>query len=424
MYEQQEKKQDVLPSAELPKTPSRVTRRATATDQPVWTQALGDQPPATLHSAPGLQAKLEVSQPGDPTEQEADRVAEQVMRMPSQATPATQENDALMRKEHSGESGAQSVPPKVGSALRSGGGQSLDAATRTFMEARFGHDFSQVRVHTDELASTTAELLGARAFAHKKGIWLASNESMSDKSLIAHELAHIVQQNDDVIALRQATFLERRAWLSFFDHYLPRKFLNNYMDDTGTPITLSKQEMIDCNPIVDLRRSPAFLGEVGKLRSAGGGKRTISVSGWGGALTNGTLGNFTIYYEGELTVTPAGNWTFNGVMSFYDYWDFDPKPFGGGSGRPWPAEVKVRVANTLLPGRPFEIRSVKVPVQQTDGDVRATWAGGAPSHVGDKAARTAVDIAGGEVAGGAGGTGGEVAGGEAGVQSAEDLNRK
>jgi hypothetical protein len=131
--------------------------------------------------------------------------------------------------------------------------------------------------------------------------------------------------------------------------------------------------MIDCKPDVNLRRSPNFLKELAALQEARGGRKWISISGWGGASTNGTLGNFTIYYDGKLNVYAKGNWKFQGKMHFYDYWNFDPK--GPDSGRPLPAELKVRIAAIALPGQPFEINSVKVPVSQTDKDERATWAG-------------------------------------------------
>src|SRR5690606_13441179 len=115
-----------------------------------------------------------------------------------------------------------------------------------------------------------------------------------------------------------ATWLERRAWRSFFDHYLPRKFLDNYMDDTGAPITLTWQEMVDVNPIVNIRRSPGFgshlaamLAKAKSLEAAGTpapAVNYIEVDGPGQAMTNGTLGNFTIKYKGLLTVQPDGSW--------------------------------------------------------------------------------------------------------------------
>jgi hypothetical protein len=302
-------------------------------------------------------------------------------------------------------------------------GRPLSERIRVPAERRLNADLSAIRLHDSMPAQAAAFLLGAKAFTAANHIYLGPDSSETDAELMTHELIHALQANGAEICLRSATYLERRAWLGFFDHYLPRKFLNNYMDDTGAAITMTQQEMIDCNPIVDLNRSPAFISEVTALKAKKGGSKAITVSGWGGALTNGTLGNFTINYNGTVNVTPSGDWTFTGKMNFYDYWDFDPKPFNSGSGRPVGAEVKVRVANTLLPGQPFDIKSVDVPVAQKSGDSAATWAGGTPHHVGDKATRSGADIAGGaEAGGGAAGPGGEVGGGEAGAQSSEDLN--
>jgi hypothetical protein len=286
------------------------------------------------------------------------------------------------------------------------------------------------RVHTGPDDRAFATLLGARAATHGRDIFLAEGESVSDEALMRHELTHVAE-GGEAVRLRSATYLERRTWLAFFDHYLPRKFLNNYMDDTGAAITLTLREMRDCNPIVDLRRSTAFMGRVSSLVAAGGGTASISVRGWGGALTNGSLGNFTINYTGTLVVQPDGKWSFSGTMTFYDYWDFDPK--GAGSGRSVAGEVKVRVASAFLPGRPFDIHSVAAAVSQSSTDPRAVWGGGgAPVHVPDKSARTGADIATGDVAGGAAGGAaagpvGDIAGGDVGAdtgaQASEDLNR-
>ena len=228
---------------------------------------------------------------------------------------------------------------------------------------------------------------------------------------------------EGVVQRREATFVERRAWLSFFDHYIPRMFLNNYMDDTGATITLTQQQMEDCNPIVDVRRSPGIQRAIGRLQAAGGGSQTFTDErGWGGALTNGSLGNFTIFYTGTLTVTASGEWTFNGTLRFYDFWDFDPKPFGT-SGRSTAGELKTRAAAYGLPGRPFDIESATVAVAQSDTMSRANWGSGtAPVHVGDQAGRSGVDIGAGAEVGTAGGPVGDLAGSDLGANASEDLN--
>ena len=79
------------------------------------------------------------------------------------------------------------------------GGTPLLAELRTDMERRLGHDFSQVRVHTDSTAADSAREIGARAYTVGHHIAFSSNcfepATVSGRRLIAHELAHVVQQS-------------------------------------------------------------------------------------------------------------------------------------------------------------------------------------------------------------------------------------
>ena len=310
------------------------------------------------------------------------------------------------------------------------GGRPLRSEARELAERGLGLNAEAIRVHDDRDAQLAAGMLGARAFADGVHIWLGRGEREYDRDLMAHELAHVAQGVPGLHP-RSATWLERRAWLAFFDHYLPRKFLNNYMDDTGAPIALTFQEMMDVNPIVNIRRSPGFATELAALQvqaqasNAAGTPapaiKYIEVSGPGQALTNGTLGNFTLHYKGVLLVNSDGTWTFTGSMEFYDMWDFDPKPFGT-SGRSTVGELKTRVAAYGLPGKPFDIFSVPAPCVQSGSDKRAVWPGGTPQHVGDQAGRAGADVEVGGAGGVATGPETEVGGGEVGAQSAEDLN--
>jgi Domain of unknown function (DUF4157)/Glutaminase len=182
------------------KAPSKVVNPAgNSTQQPAWTHALGDKPPA------GLQTKLTVSQPGDAYEQEADRVAEQVMRMPAPGTAmpsiVPEQDESLMRKEGkaSGAGGRaiEGAPPIVNSALSSGG-QPLDAGTRTFMESRFGYNFSDVRVHTNGQAAESTQAVNARAYTVESDVVFGEGQykpgTGEGQRLLAHELTHVVQQ--------------------------------------------------------------------------------------------------------------------------------------------------------------------------------------------------------------------------------------
>ena len=77
-------------------------------------------------------------------------------------------------------------------------GQPLDAATRAFFEPRFGHDFSQVRVHADDRAVRSAHALDAAAYTVGRDIVFgAGGYGAGDRrtrGMLAHELAHVAQQ--------------------------------------------------------------------------------------------------------------------------------------------------------------------------------------------------------------------------------------
>ncbi len=107
----------------------------------------------------------------------------------------------LQRKETFGKKGSETAQPAalvVSAALQSSG-QALDETTRASMQARFGHDFSRVRVHTDEKASESARAVGADAYTTGKDIFFQSGQyqpnTAEGKRLLAHELTHVVQQS-------------------------------------------------------------------------------------------------------------------------------------------------------------------------------------------------------------------------------------
>ena len=90
-----------------------------------------------------------------------------------------------------------SVPPIVHDVLNSPG-QPLDSDTRVYMEPRFGHDFSKVRVHADGKAAESAHAINALAYTAGRDIAFGEGqyvpETTEGKKLLAHELAHVVQQ--------------------------------------------------------------------------------------------------------------------------------------------------------------------------------------------------------------------------------------
>ncbi len=170
--------------------------------------------PLWAHSPLPLQASLKVNSPNDKYEQEADRVASQVMRMPENAVSGKRcacgkpmgpdgmcadcKRKQLGIQRQTSVAGAETaVSPTVQKTL-SQSGHPLDHATRNFMESRFGRDFGQVRVHTGAGVSQAADELNANAFTHKQNIFFNQGryqpETVQGQRLLAHELTHTIQQ--------------------------------------------------------------------------------------------------------------------------------------------------------------------------------------------------------------------------------------
>jgi hypothetical protein len=164
-----------------------------------------------------LQTKLTVNEPGDQYEQEADRVAEHVMRMPDTplrlqrkcgcgdgpaavgscrdcASPPVQ----LQRRAAPENSSMAATTASVVSDVVGSPGQTLDKNTRAFFEQRFKQDFGDVRVHSDDRAAKSAQSVNALAYTVGNHIVLGSGkyrpEAVDGKKLLAHELTHVVQQ--------------------------------------------------------------------------------------------------------------------------------------------------------------------------------------------------------------------------------------
>jgi hypothetical protein len=106
-----------------------------------------------------------------------------------------EEEDKIQRKEMGAGPGV--APPIVHEVLGSPG-QPLDAGTRAFMEPRFGHDFSKVRVHADAQAAESASAVGALAYTVGSNVVFGTGEfnprSSDGRRLLAHELVHVIQQ--------------------------------------------------------------------------------------------------------------------------------------------------------------------------------------------------------------------------------------
>lgn len=153
-----------------------------------------------------LQAKLMVGQPKDKYEQEADRVAEAVIRM-IEPDPLHQPRKFLQVRKPPIQS--LEVAPDFETRINhlSGRGQPLPESVRAFFEPRFGCDFSRVRIHTDAQSSELARALNARAFTVGQDVVFGAEQYASGTAggmqLLAHELTHVVQQQVHGVALIQ-----------------------------------------------------------------------------------------------------------------------------------------------------------------------------------------------------------------------------
>lgn len=218
-------------------------------------RTVGNQAVGRLIKSGVLQAKLKVGQPGDIYEQEADRVAGQVMRMPhmqvqgSRGTEVSghghpiqrkcpgcnnetktgkeEEDEKLRKKEAYGstpevtqlEPGISALRGEVEPQLQAssdlqqklnaskGSGRTLPEETRSSFESAIGADFSNVNIHTGTDAAEMNKELGAQAFTHGSDIYFNEGKydpaSISGKRLLAHELTHTVQQGSALRTKKQ-----------------------------------------------------------------------------------------------------------------------------------------------------------------------------------------------------------------------------
>lgn len=170
-------------------------------------QTVGNARLSRVLSAPGrenatqgaIQKKsLEVSNPTDTDEKEADEVARKVVDGQSAEIHGT--GGTVNRSAE----GAAKTTPAFQSKLEGsrGGGQSLDDSVKSDMESKTGADFSDIKVHTGSDAHNMSESINAKAFTQGRDIYFKQGEynpdSKQGKELLAHELVHTAQQSNGV----------------------------------------------------------------------------------------------------------------------------------------------------------------------------------------------------------------------------------
>ncbi len=179
-----------------------------------------EKAPAPVHNVSNhaterkLRRRLKLSRPQEPAEIEADRMADTALRppgpapLPIAAVPGAcvqrkcaeceeEEQEEIQRKAVDGAPAHETAgiePPPGGL----GAGEPLPGHLRAFFEPRFGHDFSQVRIHTDSRASQAARAVNALAYTVGADVVFGSGQyqpaSSEGRRLLAHELTHVVQQ--------------------------------------------------------------------------------------------------------------------------------------------------------------------------------------------------------------------------------------
>lgn len=219
-----------------------------------------------------MQPKLKIGASGDRYEQEADRIAEQVIAMPKAGIQRTcsscgkEEEENIQRKplfhqiytsqnntakrviqhkcnqclkeeeEEKIQAKSNGKSPTVASSdliskikQTKGRGKPLDTYTRGFMESRFGADFSQIKLHTDDQSAEMNQQINARAFTIGQDIYFNQGQlevnSLEGKKLLAHELTHTLQQSKSVIRKQATTSSQKSTIVSE----------NHLVDDELTP---------------------------------------------------------------------------------------------------------------------------------------------------------------------------------------------
>jgi hypothetical protein len=190
-----------------------------------------------------FQPKLTVGAVDDPLEHEADRVADQVMRMPDPALLSNpplsigwappqlshkcgaceqEDADKLQTKPAAPSAETPRPAPAIAHDVLRAPGRPLDPAARAFFEPRFGNDFADVRVHHDAGAAEAARAVGALAYTVGRDIVFSAGayaaRTDAGRWLLAHELAHTVQQGS---APALQTRLQRKLMVSAPDALIP-----------------------------------------------------------------------------------------------------------------------------------------------------------------------------------------------------------
>jgi hypothetical protein len=150
-----------------------------------------------------VQPKLKLNQPGDNFEKEANSVADSVMSQPNKnETPTFFEARPLRAASLQRKAWGNGDTPISSNSIQktiNSNGHPIDHSTRSFMERRFGHDFGNVQIHNDSQAHQSSSDIGAKAYTSANhvafGPGMYRPGTLAGNWLLAHELAHVIQQS-------------------------------------------------------------------------------------------------------------------------------------------------------------------------------------------------------------------------------------
>ena len=162
-----------------------------------------------------LQPKLTLGEPNDPYEQEADRVASEVVKKIHSGQAADDQDDTVQRSlSHNFSFLTIQRDGGVITGVANGdfeaqlnqarsGGSSLEPKLQGKLESAMGTNFSRVKIHTDQQADQLSQSIQAKAFTTGQDIFFKQGAynpgSKGGQELIAHELTHVVQQNSNTV---------------------------------------------------------------------------------------------------------------------------------------------------------------------------------------------------------------------------------
>lgn len=231
----------------------------------------------TERQAPFFQCQLTINEPGDEYEREADEMADKVMRMPVNDKPffsskplsisklqrkckhCEEEEKKVQRKENSLQQAFVSNNTFAYINSLSSRGSTLSESTKSFFEPIFGYDFSNVKVHDDANAASSAQSVNAHAYTVGNNIVFNQNqfspESDSGKKLLAHELTHVVQQSKSIRkkVIQRASF-NLQPQQQFFSLNIGNNSYNNIPLDEALKLLRHFYEILKISIEADIER--------------------------------------------------------------------------------------------------------------------------------------------------------------------------